>query len=222
MHYPDFLPTRDVELKFFANRFSTGLSAAAADYDIPQAEADHLAQLAAIFEAAYHSATTPLTRTSVVIVGKNRARSELARALRSISRRVQANPNILPVRKRELGLPTPADHRTPQPPPRTRPVLSLMSIWAQTLKIHLRDEATLSRRAKPFGIEGAEIYTHIGPVPPTLCSAWTYKGLARRSVFIIPFAPGERGQVAHIRALWKNTRGVNGPWSNPIAGMVAG
>src|SRR5206468_714023 len=111
--------------------------------------------------------------------------------------------------------------RTPVAAPTTRPVLAIANIASRTLTIRISDEATPTRRAKPPGVDGADVYSFIGTTPPGDLSAWTYKGLARNGEFNVPYNAGDVAQIAHLRAVWKNTRGVSGPIGDEVTGSIA-
>lgn len=90
--------------------------------------------------------------------------------------------------------------------------------------IRLVDETTPTKKAKPFGVEGAEVYSYIpadGEEPPMDLEKWRFEGLATRSTFQIAYNGDDVGKTAVIRAQWFNPRGEPGPASTAITATIA-
>jgi hypothetical protein len=176
------------------------------------------------YDTSLTTATNPATRTATAVAAKNTARAQLVADIRLLVRRIQATPSVTPAQKTSLGITVPDHVRTPVPPPTTRPVLSVANISSRTLSIRLADETTPTRRAKPPGVDGAEVYSFAaaaGTPPPADLTAWQYKGLAKRADFNVPFDAGDVGKIGCVRAQWVSTRGANGPVSDEITGSIA-
>jgi hypothetical protein len=113
---------------------------------------------------------------------------------------------------------------SPPRPPRaaTRPV-GLVST-AQRLRHEIRffDEATPTRKAKPDGVMGCEIWVKVGTTPPTDPSECTFLALDTASPYLAEFDGADAGKTAYHMLRWVTTRGEKGPWSETVAATIAG
>jgi hypothetical protein len=217
----DFIPSRDEDFNAFALNMSTLITAAPTSWGLVAGDATALAALYGTFNTALAVTKVPSTRTPTAVIAKNTARAQLTSDIRALAKRIQATLSVTAAQKISLGITVPDHTRTPAPVPATRPILSIANITSRTLKIRLSDEATPTKRAKPPGVDGAQVYSFIGATPPGDLSAWTFKGLARKGEFNVPYNLADVGQVAHLRAVWINTRGASGPVSDEITGSIA-
>jgi hypothetical protein len=121
-----------------------------------------------------------------------------------------------------LGLPI---RRVPSPIPQPgeAPDVDVKSVSGRTIicRIH---RATGSRRGKPPGVAGANVYSHVGPTPPASLNDWTLEGHASRpnAVEIVLPADVPGGSTVWICANWYNPRGQAGPTSAPVSTNIPG
>jgi hypothetical protein len=224
MAQPYFLPRKDQTLASFSANLSALVTVNFAAYGLLVGDATTLANLQSVFVAKLAIALTPNTRTPTSIMAKETAKAQLRADIQAIVKRLQANLSITAEQKTALGITVPDHVRTPAAPPTTRPVLALSAIESRGLRLRLTDEATPTRRAKPPGTEGAEIYSFAagpGVTPPGDLTGWSYQGLARKSDYQVSFDIADVGKTAWVRALWTSTRGGDGPVSEPITATIA-
>ena len=219
---PDYLPTREAELLTWSQNYSATLTAAPTTYGLIAGDATALSSLVTAFTNAYSEASDPNTRTKPKIVAKDLAKAQLIASLRSLSQRIQNNPAVTSEHKAELGLPIWDREPSPQPPPSTRPVLSLVAAAGNLQLLRVVDETTPTSKAKPEGVAGVEVYAWIGPNPPAELSQWQSKGLFTRSSFEISYTSEDAAKQATLMARWYNAKGEYGPASEPITALVAG
>ncbi len=81
-------------------------------------------------------------------------------------RRLQAGPNVDDGERAAMGITVPDRVPTPAGPPTTRPLVRVDSGRRLRHTLHFADEATPTRRAKPSGVMGAEIWVNVGEPPP--------------------------------------------------------
>ena len=224
MPQKDFLPARDEALSLWAINFGGLIAISAASYGLVLADSTALNPLISAFTTSLSAAKNPTTRTPASVAAKSTARAQLSADIRALVKRIQSNNTITAAQKVSLGITVPSHVRTPVAPPVTRPVLSVANMASRSLTLRVSDESTPTKRAKPAGCEGANVYSFValaGTPPPADLSSWTYKGLARKADFNCAFEAGDVGKVAHIRALWINSRGAGGPVSDEITGSIA-
>lgn len=220
----DYLPSRDADLDSWAVNYSTRITATPVAYGLIAGDATALATLVSGFTAALILATNPATRTAGTVAAKDTARAVLVADIRSLARRIQAYPAVTPAQKADLGLPIHDAVPSPTPPPFTKPLLALVGNTDRTHTIRLVDETTPTRRARPTGTSGAEVYSYVAAAaepPPGDLEQWRFEGLATKGEFDVDYNAGDVGKTAYIRAVWYNRKGETGPASNPITGTIA-
>lgn len=154
---------------------------------------------------------------------KDDARRDYEAAIRPLVRRLQANSEVSNAERAILGINIPSDP-TPAPVPNTRPVAMVVNS-GQRLEhtITFSDERTPTRRAKPTGIVGAEVWVAVGIVGegalPAM-SQYGFRGLEGRARSKVHFEPADGGKMAHYILRWVNTRGEKGPWSAVVSATV--
>ena len=86
--------------------------------------------------------------------------------------------------------------------------------------LHFADEATPTRRAKPSGVMGAEIWVKVGDPPPSGPSELTFLSLATRTPHVAEFPGPDGGKTAHYMLRWIATTGEKGPWSETASATI--
>jgi hypothetical protein len=81
-------------------------------------------------------------------------------------------------------------------------------------------EAT--RKGKPKGVRGIEIYVKIGGEASYNEDEYRYLATDTASPYIATHRPENIGQQAHYLARWVNTKGETGAWSNVFSATVTG
>jgi hypothetical protein len=221
----NWLPLKDQDLLTWVTIFSSLITAAPTTYGLVAADATALAALVTAYNTALTAATNPSTRTEVTIAAKDVAKAGLLASVRGLAKRIQAVPSVTPAQKLSLGLPIHKTTQTPIPPPVTRPVLSVVGgSVGKTLTIRLVDETTPTKKAKPFGVDGAAVYSYVptgSENPPADLELWRFEGIATKSVFEAGFNPSDVGKTAYVKARWFNPRGEAGPASDDVTATIA-
>ncbi len=126
--------------------------------------------------------------------------------------------------KSALGITVPSHTRSPVPPPSTKPVLSITNVGSRTITVRLADETTPTKRAKPAGVEAAQIITAVvegATPPPADLTLWQTAGIATRNEFEVDYPVDAIGKTAYVRALWIGTKGEEGPVSDEVFKAIA-
>jgi hypothetical protein len=223
----DWLPSKDALLLPFATNASSKITASPTSYGLLVGDATALASAVTGYSSALATSSNPSTRTKTAVMNKNVAKAQLVALIRSIAKRVQANPAVTAGQKTDLGLPVHSTTPTPVPTPSTVPELGfgLVTMGTGIVTLKITDADVTNKRAKPTGVQGAEVYSFVGatgttPLPTNL-EDWRFEGLATRSTFDINYRPEDAGKTATIVARWYNAKGDVGPTSSPITGRVA-
>ena len=79
--------------------------------------------------------------------------------------------------------------------------------------IAFSDETTLTSKAKPAGVRGAQIWVKIGDPERSDPNELTYLATDTRTPYVADFAGADANKVDHYMLRWESTRGETGPWS---------
>lgn len=219
----DWINTTDAGLLTQSADFSSKITATPTAFGLTAADATALAGDVTAYTAAYNAAVDPATRTKSTIVAKDAAKILLEARMRGFGRIIQADPSVTNAQRADLGLTIRATHPAPVPPPATRPIASVISIYQRTVKVRLVDETTPTSRAKPAGVSEAEVFTHVGATAPASMDDWTYQGQASKTTFDITFPDSvASGSKVWIAARWCNRKGEHGNTSEPVAAILTG
>jgi hypothetical protein len=219
-----WLPSKDLDLQVMAGDVSTKITATPGAFGLLALDASGLASLVSGFNAAMALSTDPATRTKVTIIATQTAKQQLIADIRALAKRIQANPAVSPAQKTSLGLPVHNLNPSPTPAPASKPVINIRTIGAAELTIGITDETTPTRRARPNGTIGAQIFSFVGAAgitPPADLEQWTFKGMATQANYQIAFTAADAGKQAYIIARWTNRKGETGPSSLPTVGPIA-
>ncbi len=112
-----------------------------------------------------------------------------------------------------------------------KPLASFMATQAWTMPpakrlrhtLRYADESTPTRRARPRGTIGAEVWVRVSPPgdpPPSDPSDLKFLLLSTRTPAAIEFTGPDGGKTAHYMVRWLSTRGEAGPWSETASATI--
>jgi hypothetical protein len=155
---------------------------------------------------------------------KDAARAALEKQIRPITNFVQGYPATTNAARAEMGITVRDTSPSPAPAPSSRPLALVESGQRLTHQLRLVDESTPTRRARPAGVLGAEVWVKLVDADqpaPTDPAALTFLTMTTNPSFRAEFKAGEGGKTAVYMARWVNTRGEKGPWSDVTTATVA-
>ncbi len=162
---------------------------------------------------------------------KDAARAALEKEVRPVTNFVQGYPKTTNADRAEMGITVRDTSPSPAPTPSSRPLALVESGQRLTHQLRLVDESTPTRRAKPAGVLGAEVWVKLvappaaeSPAPTDPArdpSSFTFLTMTTKPSFRAEFKAGEGGKTAVYMARWVNTRGEKGPWSEITTATVA-
>jgi hypothetical protein len=113
---------------------------------------------------------------------------------------------------------------TPAPAPTSRPLALVERGQRLTHQLRLVDESTPTRRARPKGVQRAEVFVALtsprSPAPANP-SDYRYIGSVTRGETTLSFESDKGGMQAHYLSRWVSTSGAIGPWSETASATVA-
>jgi hypothetical protein len=90
----------------------------------------------------------------------------------------------------------------------------------RSLTLMYSDVATPTRKARPFGVQGCEVYVAVADNPPTNPKEYRFVAFCTRTPKLIKFKSDKSGQTANFLLGWVNIKGETGPWSQVISSTI--
>ena len=219
-----YMPRPDGNFAAWANHY---YDAVKAFYDKQGLDPDLLTPLMKALEtwnAQYPAHVAAQQRAEGARQAKDAARAALEKEVRPVTNFVQAWGGTTNADRAEMGITVRDTSPTPAPAPSSRP-LAIVDVGGRlTHQLRLVDESTPTRRARPAGVLGAEVWVKLvdADTPaPTDPAALTFLTMTTKPSFRAEFKAGEGGKTAVYMARWVNTRGEKGPWSEITTATVA-
>ncbi len=221
----DWVKRRDDDLAGQATAMHAAIASAAVAYGSTAAEMTQMQTLVQTFVDNLALLDDPSTRTEVVRQEKDTAKAALVAFMRSLGRRIQANPAVTAAMKVAATLPVHQTEPTPTPVPGTRATLKVVKVAGSNIVVLVTDELTPTRRARPAGYAGYELFSWVvsgTEMPPADLEKWRYEGQSTRAEATIGYNAEDVGKTVIIVARWFNRKGQVGPVSDPVIAVVAG
>lgn len=140
--------------------------------------------------------------------------------IRETVRRIQADSRVTDAARRSADVPVHKTTRTPVPAPATAPRGQVVATDRFEHTITVSDSATPTRRGKPTGAVGCEVYVCVADNVPVTPEAYRFVGVWTRTPERVTFEPQDGGRTAHYLFRWVGTRGETGPWSDPTSATI--
>ena len=217
----DYIPGADGEFDAWQDNFITYASANAAALGL-----DPLIDIAPLTAAQTTWTTDRAANTAAQAAAESArqakvaARGGLEGVIRPLVARLQASSAVDDAERQALGITVRDIIPTPVEPPKTRPVVSVDTSERLRHTIGFADEATPTRKAKPAGVRGAQIWVKIGDPAPVDPSELTFLATDTRTPYLATFDGADANKVAHYMLRWESTRGEPGPWSETASATI--
>ena len=220
----DYIPDPDGDFNLWQGNFITYASANAAALGLLPADMATLTAQQTNWTTGLTNHVTAQNAARAAADLKDNARIGLEETIRSLVRRIQANPNVTDDQRRALGITVKDEVRTATTAKAaaTRPIGSVDTSERLRHTIRFSDEATPTRRAKPEGVMGCEIWVKLGDPAPTDASQCVFLALDTASPYVADYEGKYAGLKAHYMLRWVTSRGDKGPWSETVSATIAG
>jgi hypothetical protein len=219
----EFVPTNDADFNSWQRNLVAITETMLIPWSIVTGDFATLKSAQTVWEEGYSPAEVKTVRNNGDVKGKDSARATYEKAVRTFVKQWLANNTRVTDRDRELmGLTVPTGTRTPVPKPSTAPVGNIDFSARMRHKLHIVDEATPTRKAKPAGVYGCEIWMKIDGLAPTDASELTYVATATRTPCTIMFNGKDAAKPVYYWLRWVNKRQEHGQWSNVIVATIVG
>jgi len=219
-----FFPRPDADLLPWGDRFNAYVQVNFAAVGLSAAEAIGLNAKWFRFHVDYLAHVQARAAATAAYQRKAHSRREFEALLRPAVRRIQTFAATTDAQRGLLGITIPDRSRTPSAAPTTRPVLVKVDFSKRLVhRIAFVDQRTPTRRTKPKGILGAELWvklTTVGEAPPTGPADLKFLLLATRSPAKVEYSGDQAGHTAHYMVRWLSRRGEPGPWSETATATI--
>ena len=218
---PDYIPGADGEFDAWQDNFVTYASANAAALGLdPLVHIPPLTAAQGVWTTDHPANTAAQAAAQAARQAKDAARSAFEDVIRPLVRQLQASPEVDDEERAALGITVPDTTPTEVGPPKTRPVVSVDTSQRLRHTIAFADEATPTRKAKPAGVRGAQLWVKIGDPAPVDPSELTFLAVDTRTPYVADFDGADVNKVAHYMLRWESTRGETGPWSETASATI--
>jgi hypothetical protein len=155
---------------------------------------------------------------------KDGARRTLEAAARPVTSFIQSYPTTTNADRATIGITVRDASGTPGGAPTSKPLIVVSDAGRRTHELRLVDESTPTRRARPRGVERAEVFVAFTPTTapaPSDPNAYRYVQSISDGSTVLSFESLQAGMQAHYLARWVTRRGAMGPWSDTASATVA-
>ncbi len=220
----NYIPRPDGEFSAWADQYFSAVYAWWVNRGLDPKDLGELEKRIETWRIAYPLHVSAQAAAESARRSKDEARAALEREIRPVTNFVQSYPGTTAAERAEMGITVRPPRGAPAQTPVTRPLALVESRQRLTHQLRLVDESTPTRRAKPAGVLGAEVWVKLvdADTPaPTDPAALTFLTMTTKPSFRAEFKAGEGGKTAVYMARWVNTRGERGPWSDVTTATVA-
>ncbi len=241
----NYIPRPDGDFTAWANHYYAAMEAFYDEHGFDPALLADLKDALGAWNERYRSHVAARAAAEGARAAKDDARAALEREVRPVTNFVQGYPKTTDADRATIGITVRDTSGTHTPTPTTRPLARVESGNRLTHTLRFTDESTPTRRAKPRGVQGAEVWLaladpHDPPpplnigggtgdvrggtgVPPVSGSPAPYRflSLSSRGSLHADFESADAGKTAYYALRWVSTRGEKGPWSEVTTATVA-
>lgn len=220
---PPYIPSQEAKFALWLDNFATLVSGDPLSYGLTLGDGVTIAALNASWIAAYGPVTSPSTKTAAAVAAKNAARVSVTAQIRVFAQDIAKNPGVSPESKVAVGLNPGTSMPAPITAPATNPVLTLQSLGNLSAILRYRDSAaSVSVKAKPFGVTQCRIYGAASATPPSDPSAMLQIAAPTKSPFVLALANADIGKTMYCVARWAIRTGGVSPMSPMMSFTVPG
>ena len=219
-----YMPRPDGNFAAWAKQYDEAVSEFYEEQGLDENLLIALKNALSVWAAAYPAHVRAQAAAEGARQAKDTARAALERQVRLITNFLQGYPQTSNADRATMGITVRDTSPSPAPAPTTRPLTLVESGQRLMHNLRLVDESTPTRRARPAGVLGAEVWVKLVDADkpaPTNPAALTFLTMTTKPTFRADFKLGEGGKTAVYMARWINTRGEKGPWSEITTATVA-
>lgn len=220
----NYIPRPDAEFSAWANQYGLGVDAISRTVPIDPDRYNALKMAIDTWNTLYAEHVAAQAAAESARQQKDAARRTVESLVRPLTAYVQSYPTTTDADRATLGITVRTTARTRATGPTTAPLASVEVNNRLTHELRLVDESTPTRRGKPRGVVGAEVWVKLVDADqpaPTDPAALSFLTMTTKPSLRAEFKSGDGGKTAVYMSRWVNTRGEKGPWSEITTATVA-
>jgi len=217
----DSIPGPDPDFHKWVLPFCDYVSTNATTLGLPAGDVAPLTTAVTTWKTDYPAHTTAQSNASSAKLKKDNTRAAIEAIARPLIQGLQASTKVTDDQRAAMNIHVRATTRTRVAVPATRPLGSVDTSQRFQHILSYRDENSTGR-GKPSGVASCEIWSKVGGTPPKDISEMTYLAASTRSPYRVQYSGAQAGQSVCYWLRWVNTRGQQGPWSEPITATIPG
>lgn len=220
----DYIPRPDGTFSAWAEQYVSAVVEWWTAHGMDVAELAALKAALDDWNAAYPAHVAAQSAAEGARQAKDAARAALEQQVRPVTNFVQAWGGTTNADRAAIGISVRGGPALRAGSPTTAPVAVVDSTQRLTHQLRLVDESTPTRRARPRGVQRAEVFVALTPPghpAPTNPGDYRYTGSVTRGQTTLSFEPSKGGMQAHYLSRWVSTTGATGPWSETASATVA-
>ncbi len=220
----NYMPRPDGDFSAWANNYNEAVHKFYEAQGLDVSELKLLETAIAEWNKDYPAHVAAQQKAEGARAAKQTARVALEAEIRPVTNFVQGYTKTTDADRATIGISIRDTARRAVPPPTTRPLVQVDHGQRLLHRLRFTDEAAPTRRGKPPGTIGAEVWLALGGAgqpAPMLGDAYKFLSLSSRGNLQTDFSSEDAGKTAYYALRWVSTRGEKGPWSEVCAATVA-
>ena len=207
----DYIPTTDADFNTWQDNLLKYAGANLAALGLTAADLTPITAAQSAWTAAYSNHVAAQAAAKAASQTKDFARDSYEAFLRKLAQRIQTKPDLADSHRAALQITVRETQRTSVGVPERRPVVNVNTSQRLRHTINFNDEKTPTRRAKPEGVMGREIWVKVGDPVPTDPSQLRFLATDTATPYVAEYDGVDAGKVAHYMLRWVNRKGEAGP-----------
>jgi hypothetical protein len=220
----DYIPDADNQFKAWADNFIDHANAHLAGLGLAAGDLAELVNMHSDFNSKLAEHVTAKQAAHAARQAKDTSRNEFKAEIRKLVKLLQASSDIDNSERQSLGITVADTIRTANTADiKTRPVGRVDTSQRLQHKIRFNDESTPTKRAKPAGIMGCEIWVQVlsaGDAPSADIDDYNFVALDTSSPHVVSYDGADGGKTAHYMLRWTKRGDVKGPWSETVSATI--
>jgi hypothetical protein len=219
----NWYPLAQAAFLTYAQNFCGQINTSPTTFGCVAADGTSLMSLLGALETKFAISEAPETKTPVSIAQKDMAMAALRADMRRVYKKVRA-ANLSPDLLIELGVPVPDPEPSPVPTPTDRAQVTVRSTKDRAVNLFISSETTPTKRGKPTGCSGWELFSFAGETPPGDLGLWKFEGAGTKAYATVTFGPSTpaAGTKVWFAVRWVNAKGQAGPVSALVSTFLGG
>ncbi len=216
----DLIPKNDDAFNKLQAQFVGAVAADAAGYGIPAADVTQMQADQTTWNTAYPAHVKAQEDAKTAAEKKNAVRTKLETDIRGAAKKINGTPGVDNALRVSAGLKAHATTRTPVAVPSTKPIGRTEPDSHYTIALHIADELTPKRAARPAGARLCQVWMHVGDPAPADPTGFAFVRNVTRTPYLDVHPAADAGKSVYYLLRWENSKGEPGPWSDVVTAKV--